>query len=308
MVQSVITLKLHTPSSQIANNSDDVLDLPSNHSAILRNQLGYLGDAKHGAIGIEHQRKLFIAYQRKTENVTIESLCPLGLRRRDESNQRARSQHAGRVWRKPNLVGLPARAPLSFLLQSNSVSMTYVAFLRGVNVGGKSIVSMAAIKEALVALGLSDVRTYINSGNVIFSNRASDAQLLTARIEKALEQHTGMAIKVLVIDHRTLKKMVDAIPRNWVDDKTMRTYVLLLWKELDDRSILDRLPIKPGVDELRYTPGAVVWRVDRDDVGRSQMNRIVGTPLYKKITIRSANTMRKLNELTATPTRAPAAD
>ncbi len=161
--------------------------------------------------------------------------------------------------------------------------MTYVAFLRGVNVGGKGIVSMTAIKEALVALGLADVRTYINSGTVI-------------------EHHTGTAIKVLVIDHKTLKKMVDAIPRNWVDDKTMRTYVLLLWKELDDRGILDRLPIKPGVDELKYTPGAVVWRVDRENVGRSQMNRIVGTPMYKKITIRSANTMRKLNELTAAAT------
>jgi uncharacterized protein (DUF1697 family) len=181
--------------------------------------------------------------------------------------------------------------------------MTYVAFLRGVNVGGKGIVSMAAIKEALVAFGLSDVRTYINSGNVIFATRASGAERLTARIEKALDQHTGMAIKVLVMDHKTLKKMVDAIPRNWVDDKTMRTYVLLLWKELDDRGILDRLPVKPGVDELRYTPGAVVWRVDRENVGRSQMNRIVGTPMYKKITIRSANTMRKLNDLTATPTR-----
>src|SRR5258706_3715178 len=181
--------------------------------------------------------------------------------------------------------------------------MTYVAFLRGVNVGGKSIVSMAAIKEAVVALGLSDVRTYINSGNVIFSTRASGAQRLTDRIEKALEQHTGMAIKVLITDHKTLKKIVDAIPRNWVDDKTMRTYVLLLWEELDDRGILERLRIKPGIDELKYTPGAVVWRVDRENVGRSQMNRIVGTPVYKKITIRSANTLRKLSELAAMPTR-----
>ncbi|HEV2415699.1 MAG TPA: hypothetical protein VGX27_12920, partial [Candidatus Dormibacteraeota bacterium] len=86
-------------------------------------------------------------------------------------------------------------------------------------------------------------------------------------------------------------------PRNWVDDKTMRTYVLLLWKELDDRKIVDRLPAKPGVDELKYTPGAVIWRVDRVNVTKSQMNRLVGTLLYKKITIRSANTMRKLNEL-----------
>jgi uncharacterized protein (DUF1697 family) len=177
--------------------------------------------------------------------------------------------------------------------------VTYVAFLRGVNVGGKSIVSMAVIKEALVAFGLSDVRTHLNSGNVIFSTRASDVPRLTARIEKALEQHTAMAIKVLVIDHLALRKLVDAIPLDWVDDKTMRTYVLLLWKELDDRKILDSLPIKLGIDELRYTPGAVVWRVDRENVGRSQMNRIVGTPLYKKITIRSANTVRKLSELTA---------
>jgi uncharacterized protein (DUF1697 family) len=186
--------------------------------------------------------------------------------------------------------------------------MIYVGFLRGVNVGGKGIVSMAAIKEALGAVGLSDVRTYINSGNVIFSTRASDTSRLTSRIEKALEQHTGMVIKVLVMDHAALKKLVDAIPRNWVDDKTMRTYVLLLWKELDDRGILDRLPIKPGVDELRYTPGAVIWRVDRENVGRSHMNRIVGTPVYKKISIRSANTMRKLNELTGTPERKPASD
>src|SRR5258708_38190391 len=166
-----------------------------------------------------------------------------------------------------------------YVVKPHTASMTYVAFLRGVNVGGKGIVSMAAIKEVLVALGLSEVRTYINSGNVIFSSRASDASPLTSGIEKALAQHMGIAIKVLVMDHKTLKKIVDAIPRNWVDDKTMRTYVLLLWKELDDRGILDRLPVKPGVDELKYTPGAVVWRVDRENVGRGQMSRIVGTPV-----------------------------
>ena len=179
--------------------------------------------------------------------------------------------------------------------------MIYVAFLRGINVGGKSIISMAAIKQALVDVGLSDVRTYINSGNVIFSTRASDLQKLGARIEKALEERIGMPIKVLVIDHQHLKKLVDAIPNTWVDDKTMRTYVLLLWQELDDRKILERLPVRPGVDNLRYARGAVIWQVDRKDVAKSHMNRIIGTPYYKQITIRSANTMRKLNELTARP-------
>ena len=179
--------------------------------------------------------------------------------------------------------------------------MVYVAFMRGINVGGKGIVSMAIIKEAMLDLGLADVRTYINSGNVIFSSRTSDTQKLGARIEKALATRTGMPIKVLVIDHKSLSKLVDAIPRNWVDDKTMRTYVLLLWKELDDRKILERLPVRPGVDNVRYAPGAVIWQVDRKDIGKSRMSKMMGTPDYKQMTIRSANTMRKLNELTAGP-------
>jgi uncharacterized protein (DUF1697 family) len=177
--------------------------------------------------------------------------------------------------------------------------MVYVAFLRGVNVGGKGIVSMAAIKEALVELGLSEVRTYINSGNVIFSTRTSGTEKLAARIEKALEDRTRMPIKVLVMDHTDLSKLVEAIPRNWVEDKAMRTYVLLLWKELDDRKILERMPIRPGVDNVGYVRGAVIWQVDRKDITKSYMSRLIGTPDYKQITIRSANTMRKLNELTA---------
>jgi len=179
--------------------------------------------------------------------------------------------------------------------------MVYVAFLRGINVGGNSIVSMAVIKKALVDIGLSEVRTHINSGNVIFSTRASAIQKLVARIEKALEARTGMPIKVLVMDHKALKKPVGAIPRNWVDDKSMRTYVLLLWRELDDRNILERLPVTPGIDKVRYAPGAVIWQVDRKDIAKSRMNRIIGTPYYKQITIRSANTMRRLDELTAEP-------
>lgn len=160
---------------------------------------------------------------------------------------------------------------------------------------------MAAIKEALVAAGLSEVSTYINSGNVIFKARAAAGPRLTARVERALEKRTGIAIRVLVMDHRTLKQVVEAIPPGWVDDRTMRTYVLLLWGELDAPGVLDRLPVQPGVDELLYTPGAVVWRVDRENLGRSRMNRLAANPLYKKITIRSANTMRKLHGLTTTP-------
>lgn len=162
---------------------------------------------------------------------------------------------------------------------------------------------MAAVRKAFEALGLSDVRTYINSGNVLFSTRASNAQRIAARIEKSLEEGSGMAIKVLVLDDTALNQLVDAIPTDWVDDKAMRTYVLLLWKDLDDAGILDQLPARAGIDELKYAPGAVIWRVDRENVGKSRLTRLVGTPTYRKITIRSVNTVRKLYELCGTVAR-----
>lgn len=52
------------------------------------------------------------------------------------------------------------------------------------------------------------------------------------------------------------------------------------------------------VDKVLYTPGAVIWHVDRKGISKSQMTKMIGTPPCKQITVRNVNTMRKLNELT----------
>src|SRR5258708_12287331 len=118
---------------------------------------------------------------------------------------------------------------------------------------------------------------------------------------EGVELRISMPIKVLVMNHKALKKLIDAIPCNWIDEKTMRTYVLLLWKELDDHKILEWLPVRPGVDNVLYAPGAVIWQVDRKDIAKSRMNRIIGTPNYNLITIPSPHPMPKLTELTPGP-------
>ena len=175
--------------------------------------------------------------------------------------------------------------------------MDYVAFLRAINVGGNSIVSMAAIKAAIATLGFSDVRTFINSGNVLFSTAKGDTRTIAARIEKAIEEQTGLPIRALVLSRSALRKIVEFIPADWVDDRVMRCYVILLWKDVDERKILGQLPSNPAIEDLRYTPGAVIWRLDRKNLGKSKLTRIVGTPLYKQLTMRSVNTIRKLNDL-----------
>lgn len=173
----------------------------------------------------------------------------------------------------------------------------YVALLRGVNVGGKGIVSMAALAETFRRLRFEDVRTYLNSGNVIFSARPTAEATLGARIERAIEKDTGLPVSVLVLDDTAVRSIVSSIPTSWVTDATVRTDVLFLWPDVDDPGVLERLTRNPEVDDVRYTPGAVIWRVDRANANRSRETRLVGTPLHKRMTIRNANTARKLHEL-----------
>ncbi|MBV8528211.1 MAG: DUF1697 domain-containing protein [Candidatus Dormibacteraeota bacterium] len=173
----------------------------------------------------------------------------------------------------------------------------YVALLRGVNVGGKGIVSMAALAETFRGLGFEDVRTYLNSGNVIFSARPTPVAQLGATIEPAIERDTGLPVSVLVLDDAAVRSVVQALPTSWVTDATVRTDVLFLWPDVDDPGVLERIPRNPEVDDVRYTPGALLWRIDRVNAGRSRETRLVGSALYKRMTIRNANTARTLHKL-----------
>ena len=173
----------------------------------------------------------------------------------------------------------------------------YVALLRGVNVGGKGIVSMASLAETFRRLGFGDVRTLLNSGNVIFSAPTTAETQLSAKIERAIENDTGLPVSVLVLNDAAVRSIVAAIPASWATDADARCDVLFLWPDVDEPDVLQRLPRNAEVDDVRYTPGAVIWRIERANASRSRETRIVGTPLYKRMTIRNANTTRKLHEL-----------
>jgi len=76
--------------------------------------------------------------------------------------------------------------------------MKYVAFLRGINVGGKNKVKMETLREVFGSLGFENVKTYINSGNVIFETVATAGKELAAKIESAIEKEFALKIKVIV--------------------------------------------------------------------------------------------------------------
>lgn len=175
--------------------------------------------------------------------------------------------------------------------------MIYLALLRGINVGGKNKVEMKQLKTVFEEAGMTSVRTYINSGNVIFSTPLRGRPRLVRLLEEAIAQRFGFKINVLLRDVKSMGAVVKAMPTHWTNDKAMKCDVMFLWDDVDRPSVLKQLRIKPELDDVRYAPGAVIWRVDRKNVTRSGMMKLVGTPLYKRMTIRNCNTTRKLLEL-----------
>lgn len=176
--------------------------------------------------------------------------------------------------------------------------MIYIALLRGVNVGGKSIVSMAALKDCFEGLGFQNVTTYINSGNVIFSTEQGSSNEIASHIEAALDQAFDPGIHVLVKAKKELEKLVANVPEEWVNNTETRCDVMFLWPAIDNERVLEELPTKPDLETVSYVPGAVIWHIDRPLITKSRMARIIGTPVYKQITTRNITTVRKLVALT----------
>jgi uncharacterized protein (DUF1697 family) len=174
--------------------------------------------------------------------------------------------------------------------------LTYVALLRGINVGGKAKVEMPRLKACFEALGCQQVSTYINSGNVIFRDERSAAELVPL-IEAAIHKTFDLLVKVVLRDLAHIQKLCKEIPADWTNDTQLKTDVMFLWQEIDDPSILDKVKINPKLENVRYVDGALVWNIGRQNVTRGNGVKLIKTDLYRHMTIRNINTVRKLGDL-----------
>ena len=173
----------------------------------------------------------------------------------------------------------------------------YVALLRGINVGGNAKVEMVRLRAVFESLGHTNVSTYINSGNVLFESDKKDVLLLTGAIEHALKKEFGFPISTLLRDERTLRKVASAIPPECANGADEKADVLFLWSAFDRKQMLSLLPTNPEVDRVHYVAGSIIWSVDRNNVAKSGMKKFIGTDVYKHMTARNVNTVRKLEEL-----------
>ena len=173
----------------------------------------------------------------------------------------------------------------------------YVALLRGINVGGRNRVAMADLRQAFEAEGYAAVRTYIQSGNVLFDSDAP-REGMEHDLEAMLQRRLGIPPVVVVRSHLQLRNISRRAPAGFGQQPDLyHCDVVFLKAPLSSRQALGVVDLREGVDQV--WPGTGVLYFARVSARRAQsrMGRMAATAEYQQMTIRSWSTTSKLLQL-----------
>jgi uncharacterized protein (DUF1697 family) len=171
----------------------------------------------------------------------------------------------------------------------------YVALLRGINVGGKNLIKMPALKACFETNAFDDVTTYIQSGNVLFTSPETRAAELTRRIEAMLAETFGYQATVVVRNRQQMRAVVERAPEGFGAEPTRYRYdVIFLKGPLTAKVAMRSVPTKPGVDEAYAGTGVLYFSRVTAKAAQSRLNKIISSPIYPSVTIRNWNTTTKL--------------
>ncbi|GAC1576108.1 MAG: DUF1697 domain-containing protein [Candidatus Dormibacteria bacterium] len=183
------------------------------------------------------------------------------------------------------------------LVCASALMPSYVALLRGINVGGKNPVGMQDLAACFRDAGYEDVRTYIQSGNVLFTAVRRSRPELEAAIERAIEERFGIQILVVVRSRDELAATVAAAPANHGSEE-VRSDVFFLKHPLTAEATYAELPqLREGVDSVALGPGAIYFSRLAAQASRTRMTRLTGMPVYRLITVRNWRTTTRLLEI-----------
>lgn len=178
--------------------------------------------------------------------------------------------------------------------------MKFIALLRGINVGGKNIIKMTALKACFEEMGFNNVRTVIASGNVLFETQGSAAKL-APKIETALSKEFKYSACVVVLSEAELGSVIKGAPRGFGKEPAKYRYDVIFFRSpLTPQKAMAVVELKEGVDDAHAGDHAIYFRRLEARVTSSRVNKIVGKPEYKFMTLRNWNTTTKLIALIET--------
>jgi uncharacterized protein (DUF1697 family) len=178
----------------------------------------------------------------------------------------------------------------------------YVALLRGINVGGNNIIRMADLRACFESNGFDDVRTYIQSGNVLFDSSGVDPRDLTTRIEQMLSSEFDYGATVLLRSQSQFQAAVDGAPDRFGSEPEAYRYdVIFLIPPLTPTDALAEVETREDVDDVAAGPEVLYFRRLTERASQSRMSKLVSKPIYQRLTVRNWNTTTKLLALLTEP-------
>jgi uncharacterized protein (DUF1697 family) len=175
---------------------------------------------------------------------------------------------------------------------------TLIALLRGINVGGNNKLPMKELSALLTEMGLRDVRTYIQSGNVVFGCDLKNKATLAAKITAAIKAQHGFAPHILLLDAAELRKAMagNPYPEAESEPRSLHLFFLDEVPRQPDLKALDA--IKAGNERYKLT-GKVLYLHAPDGVGNSKLAARAERLLGVAASARNWNTVCKLAEMAA---------
>jgi uncharacterized protein (DUF1697 family) len=181
-------------------------------------------------------------------------------------------------------------------IRSGDRMRTWVALFRGINVGGNNILPMKDLVATLENAGAQDVETYVQSGNVVFRSKETDALVLSHKIGAAIEEGHGFEPRVLLLGSEELESAVrsNPFPEAESDPKTLHVFFLASSPESPDLGALEEIK---GEWERFVLEDCIFYLHAPDGIGRSRLaanaERLLGVP----VTARNWRTVRKVMEM-----------
>jgi uncharacterized protein (DUF1697 family) len=173
---------------------------------------------------------------------------------------------------------------------------TFIALLRGINVGGRNKLPMRELVRILESLGLKNVQTYIQSGNVVFQTGRADKLALSQEISAAIGASHGFTPQAFILDVEALQAAMAAnpFPEGEEDPKSLHLFFLDAVPQDPDLSVLEAVK----ADSERYELIDNVFYLHAPDgIGRSRLAEKVGRGWDVSITARNWRTVSKVMEM-----------
>ena len=177
--------------------------------------------------------------------------------------------------------------------------MKYIALLRGINVSGKNKISMNELKTELQKYKYQNISTYLNSGNIIFESDIDHKESIMQDIYKIIKNKFSLDIPVFIMTSSDLEDILKNAPEWWgTDNKEIYDHLIFIIPPATYDDVYSALGNPNEYEKIQEYQNNIFWSYRLKDYRKTNWwSKTASVDIRHSITIRSANTMKKILEI-----------